>query len=315
LKVTWNYKKMENAQLNHNKPVVVMRIMGGLASQMHKYGIGRSLADKNGCDLLLDLTWFEKQNVKDTRREFLLNKLKARFSIASNRTIAQLRTGRIRRKLSSVARKFGLRDNLIKSSHYIRSNNSKNLFDVLPSVYIEGEWFGSLMIKENRDSLLNDFSLRDEITGSASVVLGSILESESVAIHVRRGDFVKNREAASFNWLTNIEYYKVAADYLREKVANPKFFVFSDDIEWATENLSVFLSNPYFVDGNMPYEDIYLMKNCKHQIIANSGFGWFGAWLNTNKRKILIAPKAWVKDAVLNNEICDDLEKDNFRLL
>lgn len=306
---------MDTDQVKHNKPVVVIRIMGGLASQMHKYGIGRSLADKHECDLLLDLTWFEKQDVKDTKREFLLDNFNTRFLVASNKTINQLKTGRIRRKLSSVARKFGLRDKFIKSSHYIRSNNSKNVFDALPSVYIEGEWFGGRMIKDNRHSLLNDFSLRDEISESASVVFGAILESESVAIHVRRGDFVSNSKAASFHWLTNIEYYKAATDYLKKKLANPRFFVFSDDPVWANENLGEFLKNSFFVQENMPHEDIYLIKNCHHQIIANSGFGWFGAWLNTNENKILIAPKAWVKDAVLNNEICDDLIEHKFRLI
>lgn len=306
---------MDNDQVKYNKSVVVMRIMGGLASQMHKYGIGRSLADKHECELLLDLTWFEKQDVRDTKREFLLDKFNTRFLVASNKTINKLKTGKVMRKLSSVARKFGFRDKFIKSSHYIRSTNSKDVLDALPSVYIEGEWFGGQMIKENRRSLLNDFSLRDEISKSASIVLDAILESESVAIHVRRGDFVSNSKAASFHCLTNIEYYKVATDYLKKKLASPRFFVFSDDSVWAKKNLGEFLKNSIFVEENTPHEDIFLIKNCHHQIIANSGFGWFGGWLNTNENKILIAPKAWVNDAVLNNEICDDLIEHKFRLI
>jgi len=306
---------MNAAQVKHNKPVVVMRIMGGLASQMHKYGIGRSLADKHRCDLLLDLTWFEKQNVKDTIREFLLEKFNTRYTIASCKTINELKTGEIRRKLASMTRKFGLRDKFIKSSHYIRSNNSKNVFDSLPSVYIEGEWFGGRMIEGNRNFLLNDFSLRDEISKPASIVLSDILERESVAIHVRRGDFVSNSKAASFHCLTTIEYYQAATNYLKKKVADPRFFVFSDDPEWAKKNLGQFLKNSFFVRGSMPYEDIILIKNCRHQIISNSGFGWFGAWLNKNEEKILIAPKEWVKDTVLNNEICNDLIEHKFILI
>jgi hypothetical protein len=302
-------------QLKINKPIVIMRIMGGLASQMHKYGIGRSLADQHKCDFLLDLTWFEKQNAEDTTRDFLLDKFNTRFLVASSATINELKTGEIKRKISSIVRKFGFKDGLIKKSHYIRSNTSINVFNVIPSAYIEGEWFGGQMINEYRDNLLNDFSLRNELSQPASLVLNNIRESESVAIHVRRGDLVSNSKAASFHCLTNAEYYKSAIDYVKKKLANPRFFVFSDDIEWAKENLAEFLENPLFVHENMPHEDIHLIKSCHHQIIANSGFGWFGAWLNSNQNKTLVAPKAWVNNSNLNEEICKDLLKNNFILI
>ena len=121
---------------------------------------------------------------------------------------------------------------------------------------------------------------------------------ESVSLHIRRGDFVSSPQAA-FNGVLGVPYYQKATDVLMSHYhkKNIHVFVFSDDIGWAKENLKLpcpifFVSHPDIAD----YEEVILMSKCDHHIIANSTFSWWGAWLNPNKNKIVIATKQWLKD-------------------
>ena len=120
-----------------------------------------------------------------------------------------------------------------------------------------------------------------------------IEDSNSVAVHIRRGDYVGDPVLGD---LVPIEYYERAVNIIKEKVSNPKFYVFSDDSEWSKANLC--LDNCVYVDWNKgldSYKDMYLMALCKHNIIPNSSFSWWGALLNKNPNKIVINPKVWSK--------------------
>jgi len=118
-------------------------------------------------------------------------------------------------------------------------------------------------------------------------------QCESVAIHVRRGDYTSNAYSASFGTLAD-SYYKTAIERINAGAQQPVFFVFSDDIEWCRNNLQ--LHNAIFIEHNKgvdSYKDLVLMSHCRHNIIANSTFSWWGAWLNQNPQKIIIAPRIW----------------------
>ena len=113
-----------------------------------------------------------------------------------------------------------------------------------------------------------------------------LLELDTCSLHIRRGDYTWLQ---NFHPLQSIEYYKESIS----RVGNEKhFLIFSDDIKWCEENLN-FIENKTFITGNTDYEDLYLMSMCKHNIIANSTFSWWGAWLNKNDDKIVIAPSKW----------------------
>jgi hypothetical protein len=149
---------------------------------------------------------------------------------------------------------------------------------------------------------LKDFNFKNHPTGQNKLTLNIINNTNSVSLHIRRGDYIKNLETYNKHGLIDLYYYYKAINYIKEHVYNPTFFIFSDDITWAKENLNIELP-VYFIDFNdqtRNYEDLRLMKNCKYNIIANSSFSWWGAWLNDFSNKIVIAPKKWFNDDTIN---------------
>ena len=146
------------------------------------------------------------------------------------------------------------------------------------------------------------FSFKLELISNKNLSLAkTIRETNSVSIHVRRGDYLME-----IGWDTcNLEYYNKAIKYIEQILPHCTFYVFSDDILWCMKNLT----NKYnfiYVDwnkGNDSWQDMYLMSQCKNNIIANSTFSWWGAWLNNNPQKIVITPSIWFNDRNPND--CD----------
>ena len=139
-------------------------------------------------------------------------------------------------------------------------------------------------------------------------ILDLIHETNSVSLHVRRGDYVKLQH---IHGLCDLDYYAHAIRFITEHLTNPHFFIFSDDIQWVTNNLKIGFSHT-FVDINHGHDsawDMWLMANCKHNIIANSSFSWWGAWLNQNPNKIVVAPAQWFADGQQTDIISDDWTK------
>jgi hypothetical protein len=121
----------------------------------------------------------------------------------------------------------------------------------------------------------------------------------SVSLHIRRGDYVSNSVNREIYATCSMDYYHRCAIEMTRRVTDPHFFVFSDDIEWAKDNLDIKHAVTY-VDHNSQeeaYKDLCLMSKCKHHIIANSTFSWWGAWLADNKDKIVFAPSRWYNDS------------------
>lgn len=119
--------------------------------------------------------------------------------------------------------------------------------------------------------------------------------NNSVSIHIRRGDFINAGHIEKWGKICTTEYYNNAIAYISERVQDPVFFVFSDDIAWSKENLNV--TNPVFVEhnkGNDSWQDMFLISQCKHHINANSSFSWWGAWLGENKDKIVVVPQKFI---------------------
>jgi Glycosyl transferase family 11 len=122
-------------------------------------------------------------------------------------------------------------------------------------------------------------------------------------LHIRRGDYVQNPKASAVHGTSTLDYYSEAIQLMIGEVGMPHVFIFSDDIDWVKGNLII--PSPHtFVCQNIgadSYRDMQLMSLCKHNIIANSSFSWWGAWLNPNPEKIVIAPKQWFVNA--NNTV------------
>ncbi|MBD2700675.1 alpha-1,2-fucosyltransferase [Spirosoma sp. BT702] len=161
-----------------------------------------------------------------------------------------------------------------------------------PFLIYKGFWQSELYFapceKEIRKIFKFNNALVSDITNTTLI---EIQNTNSVSIHIRRGDYIGNSELGD---VCSIEYYKESIKYISQKTNNPVFYIFSDDTEWVRNNFEGFSYT--LVDwnkGNSSWQDMYQMSHCKHNIIANSSFSWWGAWLNNNPDKLVIAPKKW----------------------
>ncbi|HWV74314.1 MAG TPA: alpha-1,2-fucosyltransferase, partial [Pseudosphingobacterium sp.] len=159
-----------------------------------------------------------------------------------------------------------------------------------------GYWQHHKYFADVADQLLEDFRFSEPVDLKNKTLLQEInANEESVAIHVRRGDYLTDPYLGG---LVDIEYFEKGIALIRERLKNPKFYVFSDDISWCKQYLN--LHEAVFIDwnkGNDSYRDMQLMSLCKHAIISNSSFSWWAAWLNRNFAKIIIVPKVWYRSS------------------
>lgn len=175
----------------------------------------------------------------------------------------------------------------------------------LDQAYLEGYWQNEAYFADIRTNILDKLQLRSYAKRNA-ILADEIASRESVSIHVRRGDFLRFPNV--YGNICTLEYYQAAIDMIGESVKNPVFYIFSDDMEWCRQQFS-FLQHVVFVDYDekrKPYEDMGLMSLCKHNIIANSSFSWWAAWLNENEEKLVIAPDKWLANHEETDIICKD---------
>ncbi|MEI8128334.1 MAG: alpha-1,2-fucosyltransferase [bacterium] len=283
----------------------IVKIVGGLGNQMFQYAFAYALSKKLNTQTKLDLSWFEEvktdQNV--TARPFDLHVFNIDYEVAIKEELAEI----IRTVKRSKVQRF--LHNVFKIKQYRPIGNcfvemvmgefNKKLFSSPDYFYYDGYFQNEKYFKDAREELLKAFSLNLPVDEQNQGVLDEILKTDSVSLHVRRGDYVTLECAKDFHGTCSIEYYQKAIEYIAKKVKNPHFFLFSDDIPWVAENLK--LEYPCtIVDFNQDksWMDLELMKNCKHNIIANSSFSWWGAWLNQNPPKIVVAPRQWTAKKV-----------------
>ena len=175
------------------------------------------------------------------------------------------------------------------------------------TAYFIGYWQSEKYFIDIREILLNELKLKAECPGNNETLLNEMAYSNSIAIHYRRlhgvSKGVNVKISRDFHGVINEEYYRLAIEYLETIIPDPRYFVFSDDIGWAKENIGL-TNNVHFIDNrqlpNSDMEDFRLMTACKYFIIANSSFSWWGAWLSNQKRKIVVAPKRWFTSQDIN---------------
>ena len=238
---------------------------------MFQYAFGRKLIEIDEKDVVFDISFFEgNKNEKDTSRSFLLNKFNIDSSI----------------KFGNNKRCF-LKNNFEKMISKITGNHG----------YYQNERY----FKDIENIIRKEFTLKNSLSESAEKIYSDIKNKpDSVSVHIRRGDYISDPSANANHGTCSVEYYENALSIIRKKVKSPTFFIFSDDISWVKENLkienAIYVSNPEIKD----YEELILMSKCKHNIIANSSFSWWGAWLNQNSNKIVIGPKQWLTHKTSN---------------
>jgi hypothetical protein len=270
--------------------------MGGLGNQMFQYSTGRALSLKHGVPLLLDRSYLDRRDtgITHTFREFQLDVYRTRYEIASRESLQAALRVEDNRVLRRLSRKFPrlVRNRLFrqKSTTYM-----PQIRHVRPPVLLEGFWQCDQYFSDIRTQLLTDFEPRQPASERNARLLEKIRSTSSISVHVRRSDYVVNPEAHRFHGVCSVDYYERAAAYHAGRVADPHFFVFSDDPGWARANIELSHSTTYISwnSGHDDYWDMYLMRHCSHHIIANSSFSWWGAWLGERPGKRVIAPARW----------------------
>jgi hypothetical protein len=162
-------------------------------------------------------------------------------------------------------------------------------------LYLDGYWQSERYFVAAAEAIRRDFSFKTPPTAENQKLLDRIKATQAVSLHVRRGDFAHNQNTNAIHGVCSPAYYAQAVETIAKSVRNPLFFVFSDEIDWVKE--AGFVTHPaVFVSHNQAansWEDLRLMSQCRHHIIANSTFSWWGAWLNPDPAKIVIAPRHW----------------------
>lgn len=196
-------------------------------------------------------------------------------------------------------REVKVAENFVFYPEVLQPNHENELF--------MGTWQSQRYFEGAEDNVRKAFAFKRELLNESTRQLCDTIDGcNAVSLHVRRDDYLSTHYAQGFGGICTTSYYQNAIAYVKEKTSNPVFFMFSDDINWCRENLDV--EGATFVDcnhGAESWQDMFLMSLCKHNIIANSSFSWWGAWLNSNPEKIVVAPDKWwngLKDDVVPDE-------------
>ncbi|MEK7546581.1 MAG: alpha-1,2-fucosyltransferase [Patescibacteria group bacterium] len=274
--------------------MVIAKIIGGLGNQLFQYAAGRRLANVCGAEFKLDLTGFDDYALHAYGLNRFLITAPAALPVEIEAVKGKIHPG----ILGKVVRRLGNYGILGENPNYLREPKDKFDFSVLNhrgDAYMEGYWQNEKYFKDAESIIRREYRLKEPLSKPSLEAQKMIEAANSVSVHIRRADYLADKKARQIYATVGLAYYKAAISRVAAMVSNPTFFVFSDDISWAKENFK-FSYQMIFMDFNGPernYEDLYLMSRCEHHIIANSTFGWWGAWLCENPEKIVFAPERW----------------------
>jgi hypothetical protein len=284
------------------QPMIVVRLISGLGNQMFQYAAGRALSILKDTELLLDNAWYESIHANTPRQYELGN-----FNISARPLGSWLRACDLqlrRRRYAYLRVLLEALDVPFAPRHIIDIQNGfdDRLAKAGRNVYLDGYWQSECYFSGIRDTLLQEFTFRCAPDPVNSAMLESISQCNAVCIHVRRGDYLTTVNRG-IHGLCGLDYYRTAIDYIRSRVSNPTFFIFSDDPQWVeskfpeVERMTAVTHNV----GCQDSEDLRLMMNCRHFIIANSSFSWWAAWLGQCTDKIVVAPRRWAVSTKLSD--------------
>lgn len=274
--------------------MIIVRLSGGLGNQLFQYAIGRRLAIQHKTSLLLEDSFYVKTPHGVTPRTYELD----RYPIVARRTtnVERMSLWFYSSRFIRFARRYV---HLPGKFFYIRENINQFNTEALNlpnNVFLDGYWQSERYFFGVNDVLRAELQPKLPMSQEDIGVVQKIQSCKSVSLHIRRGDYIGLSSAYNHHGLCGLDYYKQAVEYFANTIIDPVFFIFSDDLDWAKDNLH--LNYPaIFVGHNSShnaFQDLRLMSLTNHQIIANSSFSWWSAWLNPDREKIIIRPKKWL---------------------
>ena len=269
--------------------MVISVLSGGLGNQLFQYAFGFGLARQLQTELRLERHLLESRLLARLRhytpRHYGLDSFAMQPTDASLYDILRC----LSRTVLPGHRAVVLRDS--------DPDASLNLDARTQDVLCLGYWQSEDYFRSAADALRQQLVFRQRPSNATLTVADAILSRpDATFVHVRRGDYVANSIANQHHGVCGIDYYRRSIEHLRERVADAHFFVFSDDLDWAKRELGPLLQPATFVEHNKGvdgWQDMYLISLCRHAIVANSSFSWWGAWLNPATDRVVIAPQDW----------------------
>lgn len=273
--------------------MIYLKLKGGLGNQMFEYATARCIQEKSKDEIVFitkDLNQNEHDsfalshfNIKECFK--INNKSDILFKIVCALNVLYFKKCKNgEKKLNNLIKKlakFGLYITIFDNPDYDFKTKNKTL---------EGYFQNKKYFDEIRDILLEEFQVKDPIMEINKKIYQEIKTTNSVCLHIRRGDFINNNT----HEVCDLNYYNEAIKLMNKKIEKAHFFVFSDDIEWVKENIKG--KNFTYVENNNPaYEDLRLMYSCQNFILSNSSFSWWAQYLAQNNQKVVIAPSRWYK--------------------
>lgn len=272
--------------------MIIARLQGGLGNQLFQYAAAKSLAHRLDKPFKLEIITSLQ---KDKLRHIALYDLNTTFELATKEAVSQFVSfPSLYRHKPALFSKFGR--NIYREPHF---HFDRQFFQCHDPVFLDGFWQSPLYFKDIETIIRHDFTVKESLIQALKEKGQELENRSSLAVHVRRGDFLHPKTGA-YHGVLDAAWYTKAIRLVMEKIPGVSIYYFSDDIEWVKKNLPA--SGAEYVSSytKSAIEDFYLMTHCRHNIIANSSFSWWTGWLNANPGKMVVAPKKWFADDRIN---------------
>ena len=266
--------------------MIVTRLEGGLGHQLFQYAAGRRLSIARGVPLRVDRPAVDGGPRPSALSPFAINAADAGPAARADFE-AQTWTERAIRRM--------------RGRQLVRERSPRfdpSILELSGDVYLDGQWQSEQYFADAADVIRGELAWQTTPGSWSADLLARIASGNTVSVHVRRGDRVSDPRLAGVHGTCPVAYYRRAWRLIRERVPDPWFVVFSDDPAWARAQLT-FLDPVKFVSdpGHRPdHDDLWLMTRCRHHVIANSAFSWWGAWLSAAVSQMVVAPDRWFAD-------------------
>ncbi|ULQ57419.1 alpha-1,2-fucosyltransferase [Flavihumibacter rivuli] len=270
--------------------MVIVQLKGGMGNQMFQYAAGKSLAMHHKVPLKLDLSHFQDP----AHRKFALDVFSLDYQAADPAEVMALEPGTLVRKVRQRLKPAHLRTKYWEPHFHF----DPNFFKAGPSVLLKGDWQSEKYFLPISNTIRKEFTLQPAFTEKLADQANRLASINSIAVHIRRGDYLLPH-FVKYHGVLPPSYYTKAIKLMADMIPNCHICLFSDDINWVKEHIKIELPHE-FISGSIAQtamDDFYLMQKCRHQVIANSSFSWWAAWLNDFTGKKIIAPANWFSQA------------------